>query len=106
MNYMKDVAKLLGVEIGEEFEIRGYYNCLYKFTKDGLDCYENGILRWTSDCPIEKLLTGECEIIKLPKPILDDIEKKYLSRVIRPFIKKVNYIVKSQMGEEEYNYQI
>lgn len=37
MNYMAEVAKMLGVELGEEFESRGY---TYKLTEDGLVCSE------------------------------------------------------------------
>lgn len=34
-NYMAEVAKILGVELDEEFEARGY---TYKLTNDGLVC--------------------------------------------------------------------
>ena len=34
-NYMTEVAKILGVELDEEFEVRGY---TYKLTNNGLVC--------------------------------------------------------------------
>ena len=34
-NHMAKVAEILGVELGEEFELRGY---TYKLTEDGLIC--------------------------------------------------------------------
>ena len=36
-NYMAEVAKLLGVEFGEEFECEGS-SCIYKITENGLLC--------------------------------------------------------------------
>lgn len=35
------------------------------------------------------------------EPILDDVEKKYLSEVIKPFRKKVSYISKLEKGYPE-----
>ena len=37
-NYMADVAKMLGVELGEEFKIDGS-NLIYKFFENGLSLY-------------------------------------------------------------------
>ena len=36
MNYMKKVADMLRVEMGEEFEIEGYGDSKFKITKEGL----------------------------------------------------------------------
>ena len=47
------------------------------------------------------MLLGKYEIIKFPKPILDDVEKKYLSRVIRPWRDKVEYIRKINFDDED-----
>ena len=42
------------------------------------------------------------EIIKLPKPILDDKEKEYLSNVIKPFRKHIITIRKIQNYKYEF----
>ena len=92
-NKMKEVATLLGVELEEEFKIDGY-SSKYKLT-------ENGLKRWLDDCQqwcislrLGELLTGEMRITKISKPILDDVEKEYLSAVIKPFRDKVISIAK------------
>lgn len=36
MNYMPEVAKMLGVELGEEFEINEYHGSTFIFTDSGL----------------------------------------------------------------------
>ena len=105
MNYMSDVAKLLGVEIGEEFKVKSFENN-FKFTDSGLlyyNEYNDFHKQWTRDSYMfHGLLTGKNKIIKISKPdnvenkpILTDKEKKYLSRVIRPFRGKVQYICKN-----------
>ena len=87
-NKMKEVAKLLGVELEEEFRIDGL-SYKYKLSNYGLMCWSNNLQRWYITSIIGELLTGEKQIIKLPKPILDDVEKEYLSAVIKPFRDKV-----------------
>lgn len=103
MNYMKQVAQLLGVEIGEEFTTKNYDTFKFKL-------YEDGILA-TNDCSngwveshhfLRYLLTGKDEVVKLPKSILDDVEKEYLCNVIKPFRKKIRYICKRQLHEHDY----
>lgn len=87
-NKMKEVAKLLGVELEEEFRIEG---CSYKYklSKEGLSFWGVSSQEWILSSIIGKLLTGESKIIKLPKPILNETERKYLSAVIKPFRDKV-----------------
>ena len=92
MNYMKQVAQMLGVELDEEFTINDSYNSIYKFTNNGLFWRCQGY--WLpSDITFVRILCGKDEIIK--KPILDDIERKYLSNVIKPFRDSVEYIIKN-----------
>lgn len=74
MNYMEKIAEMLGVEIGEEFKVKGsdgklsakFYiidDGLYEQCKDGMPLLNSALLR--------DLLTGTCEIVKLPwKPKL------------------------------------
>lgn len=99
MNYMEQVAHLLGVELEEEFSINDSRNCKYKFTKNGLFWRCDG--HWLpSDITFIKILCGKAEIIK--KPILDEVEKQYLTNVIKPFRKQVDDIGKLDNGTYEY----
>lgn len=95
MNRMKEVAQMLGVELGEEFKIK-YDHFKYKITERGLERFDSYDNRWYLGAPtFVELLRGDCKIIKLPKPILDDVEKEYLSNIITPFIDKITYIRKN-----------
>lgn len=104
MNHMKQVAQLLGVELGEEFKIKSFENN-FKFTDSGLlyyNEYSELNTKWVKDSyMLHGLLTGKNKIIKISKsdnvenkPILTDKEKKYLSLVIEPFRDDVEYISK------------
>lgn len=109
MNYMKDVAQLLGVELEEEFEIKGDaypYHYKYKLTEECLKLSANGI-EWyvaSASATIVNLLNGQAKVVKIPKPVLDDIEKRYLKGVIRPFRDDVESICKCETfnGKKEY----
>lgn len=100
-NKMKEVAKLLGVELEEEFKIEGF-RCKYKLTNDGLMYWSYLDSKWLISGFLNELLTGEVKIIKLPKPILDDIEKEYLSNIIKPFRNRVFYIRKYYFSSDEF----
>lgn len=100
---MKEVAKLLGVELEEEFKIEGY-RCKYKLTYDGLMYWSYLDSKWLISMFFKELLTGDIEIIKLPKPILDEKEKEYLSAVIKPFRNKVKWIRKISSPTEKFEY--
>lgn len=93
MNYMEQVAQMLGVEIGEEFNIEGgSKDAKYKFSKDYL-IMEITDVGWTrASFYLVDLLNGKLKIVKLP--ILNDEEKKYLSYVIKPFREDVLKIAK------------
>ena len=63
-NYMADVARMLGVELGEEFKIDGS-NLIYKFLENGL--YFRCIEGWLpAEYQFLDLIKGELEIVKLP----------------------------------------
>ena len=62
-NYMPEIAKMLGVEVGEIFKMTDY-NSLYRFTEKGLEF--KGTVGWCLSERIEWLLTGRTEILKLP----------------------------------------
>ena len=63
-NYMADAAKMLGVELGEEFKIDSS-NLIYKFFDNGL--YFRCIEGWLpAKYQFLDLIKGECNIVKLP----------------------------------------
>ena len=80
MNYYKQIAEMLGVELEEEFKLKPSclekpWNSLYRFSTDGL---ENKY----SDCSwvkcekgaIDNILIGQTEVIKIPwKPKKDEM---------------------------------
>ncbi len=74
MNYMEQVAHMLGVELGEEFRVTGFYqkNRVCKIDVDGL--YSRQITEdpnyWYRDIVgtiLYGLLLGEVKIIKKPE---------------------------------------
>lgn len=68
-NYMKEVAQVLGVELGEEFRIQGIRpSVLFKISERGLVSHRLGSDDWATDSiMLVRLLTGDfAEIIKLP----------------------------------------
>ena len=101
-NKMAEVAKLLELELREEFKIKGL-SARYRITNIGLQCNKDTEGVWyTSNKLLPMLLQGEISIIKVEQPILDDIEKKYLGNVIKPFRNRVIYIIKSVYTPGEY----
>lgn len=83
-NKMNKVAKLLGLELEEEFEIEGYHG-KFKLIENGLLYQSYDEMPWSASGGILNLLTGENKIIKLSKQILTESEKEYLSDVINLF---------------------
>lgn len=68
MNYMEQVAEMLGVELEEVFGIKGHSPIhRYRITESGVE-YHDITERWYSLSPdlLNKILTGQCEIKKLP----------------------------------------
>ena len=104
MNHMKEVAQMLDVELEEEFELKERYG-LYKINKNGL--YRMLGNEWKRDndarLTLSLILNGRYTVKKKSKPILDDIEKEYLSNIITPFIDKITYIRKNTyLNNTEY----
>lgn len=88
-NYMKEVAQLLGVKLHEEFNINEMNKInLYKINEDGLF---NIKTHEYCNAELLLLLKGKYEI---KKHILDDIEKRYLESVLRPFKNNISNIKK------------
>ena len=97
-NKMKEVAKLLGVEMGVPFNIKDKngVELMYSpftFKDDGLyDKYNDNRCCHLLNC----LLNGACEI---EQPILTKKEKTYLEGVLRPFKDRYISIQKRQHGD-------
>lgn len=71
-NYMNGVAKLLGVELNEEFKIETFLNS-YKLTEQGL-FFKNGRKWEYADATLSDLLTGKIEIVKSQwKPRINEV---------------------------------
>ena len=100
-NKMKKFAELLGLELDEEFKLSGA-NDKYKLTIDGVMQYPTWLERWIPANLPWAVFTGKIEIIKLPKQILNEKEKEYLSNVIKPFRDRVKYIIKTENSLGEY----
>ena len=100
-NKMSEVAKLLGVELDEEFKIYGW-DGFYKITELGLGRYVKGRTWMMVPVMLIDLIKGTAKIIKIPKAILTDKEKDYLSAVIKPFRDRIISIRKYRFNQDEY----
>ena len=103
-NKMKEVAKLLGVEMGVPFNVitngrKEHINNPFKITERGL----TNRLGHLSDTVLINLLIG---IYEIEQPILDDVEKRYLEGVLRPFKDRGVCICKihSNFSVKDYEY--
>lgn len=64
-NYMQDVARMLGVELEEEFKLNNG-ETKYKFTENGLYFLApDGWWQW-SNVMLPRILRGNVKIVKLP----------------------------------------
>lgn len=79
-NLIPQIAKMLGVEIGEEFKIKGYDDSntrTYKFTAQGLRVKlveHPEATEFNALAAFNSLLVGDIEIVKLPwKPKKGDV---------------------------------
>ena len=99
---MKEVAKIFGVDLEEEFKIKYDDKSTYVFKEDGLFKKINGGVY--SQCDIDNLLTGESELVKLPKPTLNKKEREYLCNVIKPFRDRIVWIRKCEYDRGDFFY--
>ena len=102
MTYIEQIAKMLNVGINEEFKIEGYDdNMRFKFTRSAFlqSCGDGW---WSNSNSIMNVLEGYRKLIKLPKPVLDEVEKEYLSYVIKPFRNRIKYFYKYPCGNGDY----
>ena len=67
-NLIPEIAKMLGVDLGEEFKIKGYDGLTYKLTDNGLEltAVDGQKTKWFDHGALNSLLKGKMEIVKLP----------------------------------------
>ena len=63
-NYMQDVARMLGVELGEKFNVSSCGQTLYMLTEDGLSCLVCD--KWVEQADFAFMIKGKYKIIKRP----------------------------------------
>ena len=67
MNYYKQIAEMLGVELGEEFKVSDMENFTFKFTEGGGLMFRYGKDEdFYLSTELAKLLRGDCSVVKLP----------------------------------------
>ena len=97
MNYMEQVAELLGVELGEKFKINFHGDISsneYYIDETSIHEVCDGKVNDYCYPLLIALLNGSATVVKLPKPVLTEKEKEYLSSIISPFRNRVEYISK------------
>ena len=103
-NKMAEVAKLLGLKLGEEFTIKGV-NSSYRFklTAIGLMSSWRNSSKWNSSGLLEEFITGHYQISKeKANSVLDAAEKRYLTNIIKPFKDQVIAIAKRSANYGEF----
>ncbi len=67
-NLIPQIAQMLGVELNEEFKIKGREGVIYKFIVDGLIVSDDDVEKvyTTANMPLIGLVKGDIEIVKLP----------------------------------------
>ena len=110
MNHIPKIAKMLGVEIGEEFYLKGFdeEKTEFNYVRKNKHVLKNDGIYITDDkghCDksilLDDVISGKLEIVKLSKPILTDKEKKYLSGIIEPWRDDFECIYKRPYGYDE-----
>jgi hypothetical protein len=90
-NLLPEIAKMLGVELGEEFKVEGD-NRTYWFDLDGLHSGEY-VAEDEDDAMLHDLLCGEVEIIKIPwKPKLNERYWTFMSSLEGGKLYVLNYM--------------
>lgn len=104
MNKVQEaLLKSLGLELDQEFEAEGN---IYKFIFNGwmyLIKKANDV--WIYDDDILSILINRPEKVRpIKKPILDEVEKKYLEAVLRPFKNIIKYITLNRTLRPTFGY--
>lgn len=103
-NKIDKVAELLGLELEEEFKIKNFedHGRKYKITKAGILYWTDDNRFWFSSSKLENLILGYYNIIRVPRPVLDEPEKRYLTNIIKPFKDQVIAIAKRSANYGEF----
>ena len=92
MNYMEQIAEMLGVKLYEDFRIKAINDMIFE---KKFFLTEYGLFSEDSTVPISTILNdilnGQYKIVKLPFALTKE-EKDYLSEVVKPFRDKIEYI--------------
>ena len=92
MNYMEQIAEMLGVKLYEDFRIKAINEMIFE---KKFFLTEYGLFSEDSTVPISTILNdilnGQYKIVKFPFALTKE-EKDYLSAVIKPFRDKIEYI--------------
>lgn len=97
-NKMKEVAELLGVEMDKPFNIKGYKLNPCKLTNKRIINNRGDMITMS----FFKLLTGELEAEQI---ILDNIEKRYLENVLKPFKDRILFAKKTTIYDTDSGYE-
>ena len=92
MNYMEQIAEMLGVKLYEDFRIKAINEMIFE---KKFFLTEYGLFSEDSTVPISTILNdilnGQYKIVKLPLALTKE-EKDYLLEVVKPFRDKIEYI--------------
>lgn len=95
-NFIPQIAHMLGVELGEEFQVKGDDEMTYIFTDDGLKItYAGGIeiSQISTNSAFVALVMGKEEIVKLPwKPKLNERYWTFMSSLEGGKLYVLNYM--------------
>ncbi len=96
-NLIPDIAKMLGVELGEEFKVKGDDKFTYKFTDNELILILHGndlkLAVGAARIALGSLLNGESEIVKIPwKPDLNERYWTFMSSLEGGKLYVLNYM--------------
>lgn len=109
-NYMKQVAEMLGVELNEEFTLR-CEETKYRIATLGLQYYDNVYKRWLNSIRLEKILIGNCTIVKIPKntkifSVFPVSGKTYATKKLTEEGYKVLELDSSEYSHKYYNFSV
>ena len=76
-NHMNEVAKMLGVELGEEFEVEGMTGVKYRLSEEGLTIIARGTEHTPKSIVFIDLLCGRKQIVR--RPWRPKVEQEYWS---------------------------
>ena len=88
---MSKIKELFGVEVGEEFYLKWNFEefcdktMKYHFEADDYLHRSDNSLSTINPLSILLGVFGETKIVEIEKLILDDVEKKFIGNIIKPF---------------------